>query len=603
MLDSVTIARSRRHIEKYYNTEEIGKFPERLKPISKRPSLTDLDNAINYNQIYEQLMQLTLCIYTPSNYIFQSKMSKYVDLTHNKGNNLTQKGREQGIQRLMSINLLKRLESSVYSFNLTLSRIRDLIQGTIDAITNFEKYGKADLDMYEADDNDFDMDDGNTDFFTVGKKVKIDLADMDYKTWRAELQHDADTLELLTLMVADITPEHDLKLQTLFKLLDEKMANPINEGNKKVLIFSAFSDTAEYLYDQVASYMKSNYGLDTAVITGSIDGRTTVKGLKATLNNVLTCFSPISKSRDVLMPGSTKEIDILIATDCISEGQNLQDCDYLVNYDIHWNPVRIIQRFGRIDRIGSRNQYIQLVNFWPDMTLDDYINLKSRVETRMKISVMTSTGDDDLINPEEKGDLEYRKQQLKRLQDEVVDIEDMSTGISIMDLGLNEFRLDLLEYIKTHEDLAKKPKGLHAVVPATEENPDGVIFVLKNINNNINIDNQNRIHPFYMVYIGIDGEVVCDYLNPKKLLDTVRLLCRGKSEPVLELCERFNKETDDGRNMEEVSQLLSAAINSIVDVKEESDIDSLFSAGGTSALISEINGLDDFELICFLVVK
>ena len=355
VLDSVTIARSRRHIEKYYNTEEIGKFPERLKPISKRPSLTDLNNAINYNEIYEQLMQLTLCIYTPSNYIFPSKMSKYVDLTHNKGNNLTQRGREQGIQRLMSINLLKRLESSVYSFNLTLGRIRDLIQGTIDAITQFEKYGKADLDMYEANDNDFDMEDGNTDFFTVGKKVKIDLADMDYKTWRAELQHDADTLELLTLMVADITPEHDLKLQTLFKLLDEKMANPINEGNKKVLIFSAFSDTAEYLYDQVASYMKTHYGLDTAVITGSIDGRTTIKGLKATLNNVLTCFSPISKSRDVLMPGSTKEIDVLIATDCISEGQNLQDCDYLVNYDIHWNPVRIIQRFGRIDRIGSRN--------------------------------------------------------------------------------------------------------------------------------------------------------------------------------------------------------------------------------------------------------
>lgn len=603
VLDSVTIARSRRHIEKYYNTEEIGKFPERLKPISKRPSLTDLNNAINYNEIYEQLMQLTLCIYTPSNYIFLSKMSKYVDLTHNKGNNLTQKGREQGIQRLMSINLLKRLESSVYSFNLTLSRIRDLIQGTIDAITQFEKYGKSDLDMYEVSDNDFDMEDGNTDFFTVGKKVKIDLADMDYRTWRAELQHDADTLELLTLMVADITPEYDLKLQTLFKLLDEKMSNPINEGNKKVLIFSAFSDTAEYLYDQVANYMKSNYGLDTAVITGTIDGRTTIKGLKATLNNVLTCFSPISKSRDVLMPGSTKEIDILIATDCISEGQNLQDCDYLVNYDIHWNPVRIIQRFGRIDRIGSRNQYIQLVNFWPDMTLDDYINLKSRVETRMKISIMTSTGDDDLINPEEKGDLEYRKQQLKRLQDEVVDIEDMSTGISIMDLGLNEFRLDLLEYIKTHEDLAKKPKGLHAVVPATDENPEGVIFVLRNINNNINIDNQNRIHPFYMVYIGIDGEVVCDYLNPKKLLDTVRLLCRGKSEPVLELCEKFNKETDDGRNMEEVSQLLSDAINSIIDMKEESDIDSLFSTGGTSALMSEINGLDDFELICFLVVK
>ena len=603
VLDSVTIARSRRHIEKYYDTAEIGQFPQRLKPISLRPSMTDLNSAINYNQIYEQLMLLTLCIYTPSNYIFPSKLSKYIDLTHNKGNNLTQRGREQGIQRLMSINLLKRLESSVYSFKLTLSRILDLINGTIKAINDFEQYGSADLDMFEASDSEFDMEDSNTDFFTVGKKVKIELVDMDYKTWRAELQQDADTLELLTLMIADVTPEHDLKLQTLLNLLDDKMRQPINDGNKKVLIFSAFSDTAEYLYDQVSRYMKDKYSLDTAVITGTIDGRTTVKGLKATLNNVLTCFSPISKSRDVLMPGSKTEIDILIATDCISEGQNLQDCDYLVNYDIHWNPVRIIQRFGRIDRIGSRNAYIQLVNFWPDMTLDDYINLKSRVETRMKISVMTSTGDDDLINPDEKGDLEYRKAQLKRLQEEVVDIEDMSTGISIMDLGLNEFRLDLLEYIKTHDDLDKKPKGLHAVVPASEENPEGVIFVLRNINNSINIDNQNRIHPFYMVYIGIDGEIVCDYLNPKKLLDTVRLLCRGKKEPLLSLCRKFNKETNDGRNMEEVSSLLNDAINSIIDVKEESDIDSLFSAGGTSALMLEISGLDDFELICFLVVK
>ena len=603
VLDSVTIARSRRHIEKYYDTAEIGKFPTRLKPISLRPSLTDLSSAINYNQIYEQLMLLTLCIYTPSNYIFPSKLSKYIDLTHNKGNNLTQRGREQGIQRLMSINLLKRLESSVYSFKLTLTRILELMQSTIKAINDFEKYGHASLDMYEASDSDFDMEDSNTDYFTVGKKVKIDLADMDYKMWRTELQQDVDTLELLTLMVSDITPEHDLKLQTLLNLLDGKMRQPINEGNKKVLIFSAFSDTAEYLYEHVSRYMKSKYGLDTAVITGTIDGRTTVNGLKASLNNILTCFSPISKSRDVLMPGSTKEIDILIATDCISEGQNLQDCDYLVNYDIHWNPVRIIQRFGRIDRIGSRNQYIQLVNFWPDMTLDEYINLKSRVETRMKISIMTSTGDDDLINPEEKGDLEYRKQQLKRLQEEVVDIEDMSSGISIMDLGLNEFRLDLLEYIKTHDDLDRKPKGLHAIVPADEENPEGVIFVLRNINNSVNIDNQNRIHPFYMVYIGNDGDVICDYLNPKKLLDTVRLLCRGKKEPVLSLCRRFNEETDDGRNMQEISELLSEAINSIIDVKEDSDIDSLFSAGGTSALLSEISGVDDFELICFLVVR
>lgn len=600
VLDSVTIARSRKHIERYYDTSEIGKFPERLKPISLRPNLTDLDQAIDYNQIYELLSSLTLCIYTPSDYIFPSKLDKYMD----RGKaNLTMQGREFGIQRLMSINLLKRLESSVFSFNLTLKRIWQLIHTTIEGIDHYEKYGNADITMYEAGESDFDMEDSNTDFFSVGKKTKIDLEDMDYKSWRKALQQDADNLELLILMVADITPEHDTKLQTLFRLLDDKMAHPINPGNKKVIIFTAFSDTAGYLYEHVSEYMKNRYGLDTAVITGAIDGKTTAKGLKPTLNNVLTCFSPISKDKAVLLPNNPTEIDVLIATDCISEGQNLQDCDYLINYDIHWNPVRIIQRFGRIDRIGSRNAYIQLVNFWPNMTLDDYINLKSRVETRMKITVMTATGDDDLINPEEKGDLEYRKQQLKRLQEEVVDLEDMSTGISIMDLGLNEFRLDLLAYIKNHGDLEKMPRGLHAVVPKTEGCPEGVIFVLKNVNNSVNIDNQNRIHPFYMVYISTEGEIVCDYLNPKGLLDDVRLLCRGKSEPIKALCAQFNRETDDGRNMSEMSELLSMAIDSIIDAKADNDIDSLFKSGGTSALMSAVSGLDDFELICFFVVK
>ena len=600
VLDSVTIARSRKHIERYYDTSEIGKFPERLKPISLRPNLTDLNQAIDYNQIYELLSSLTLCIYTPSDYIFPSKLDKYMD----RGKaNLTMQGREFGIQRLMSINLLKRLESSVFSFNLTLKRIWQLIHTTIEGIDHYEKYGNADITMYEAGESDFDMEDSNTDFFSVGKKTKIDLEDMDYKSWRKALQQDADNLELLILMVADITPEHDTKLQTLFRLLDDKMAHPINPGNKKVIIFTAFSDTAGYLYEHVSEYMKNRYGLDTAVITGAIDGKTTAKGLKPTLNNVLTCFSPVSKDKAVLLPNNPTEIDVLIATDCISEGQNLQDCDYLINYDIHWNPVRIIQRFGRIDRIGSRNASIQLVNFWPNMTLDDYINLKSRVETRMKITVMTATGDDDLINPEEKGDLEYRKQQLKRLQEEVVDLEDMSTGISIMDLGLNEFRLDLLAYIKNHGDLEKTPRGLHAVVPKTEGCPEGVIFVLKNVNNSVNIDNQNRIHPFYMVYISTEGEIVCDYLNPKGLLDDVRLLCRGKSEPIKALCAQFNRETDDGRNMSEMSELLSMAIDSIIDAKADNDIDSLFKSGGTSALMSAVSGLDDFELICFFVVK
>jgi len=393
------------------------------------------------------------------------------------------------------------------------------------------------------------------------------------------------------------------KLQSLLKLIAEKIENPINGGNKRVLVFSAFSDTVEYLYENVSRFIKGRFGLDTAMITGSVDGKTSIPKFRATLNNVLTCFSPLSKDKAVLMPDSKDNIDVLIATDCISEGQNLQDCDYLINYDIHWNPVRIIQRFGRIDRIGSKNAAIQLVNFWPDLTLDDYINLKSRVETRMKISVLTSTGDDDLINAEEKGDLEYRKAQLKRLQEEVVDIEDMSTGISIMDLGLNEFRLDLLDYIKANGALDKTPFGLHTVVPAAEACPPGAVFVLKNINGGVNIDNQNRLHPFYLVYISDEGKVVCDHLSPKEMLDDLRLLCKGKNEPLQALCRSFNHETKDGRDMRKYSSLLGDAVRSIIDVKEASDIDSLFKSGGTSVLNARIGGLDDFELICFFVIR
>lgn len=339
------------------------------------------------------------------------------------------------------------------------------------------------------------------------------------------------------------------------------------------------------------------------MITGSVDGKTTAPLKNKDLNTVLTCFSPVSKDRDLFDDIPKCDIDILIATDCISEGQNLQDCDYLINYDIHWNPVRIIQRFGRIDRIGSTNKYIQLVNFWPDVTLDEYINLKAKVETKMKIVDMTATGDDNILSEDEKTDLEYRKAQLEKLKNEVVDIEDMTTGISIMDLGLNEFRLDLLEYIKQHPDLDKTPYGLHSVAQASEDAPQGVIFVLKNINGNVNIDNQNRLHPFYMVYIGNDGEVICDHLSPKNMLDKMRLLCKGKTEPIPQLYRQFNKDTRDGRDMSEFSELLGEAIASIIEVKEENDIDSFLDGGQISFFDNEIKGLDDFELICFLVVR
>ena len=600
VLDSVTIARSRKHIQKYYDMNEIGSFPERLAPISVHPRLTDLESAANYNEIYGLIMQLNLSIYTPTAYIFDSVLHRYVDTSRN----INRAGRERGIRRLMSINLLKRLESSVESFRLTIGRIKNLIDTTLAEIDTYANGGVSLFEEQELIDNvDFDDDDRNTELFSAEHTITINLAHMDYMTWRNKIAEDAETLSLLQARIAGITPMHDTKLQTLFTLIEKKLTHQINEGNRKILIFSAFSDTAEYLYAHVSAFVQSKFGLDSATVTGSIDGKTTIQGQRADMNEVLTLFSPVSKDKAQLMPGNDSDISVLIATDCISEGQNLQDCDYCVNYDIHWNPVRIIQRFGRIDRIGSRNAAIQLVNFWPDMDLDEYLSLKGRVETRMRISIMTSTGDDDPINEEEKGDLEYRKDQLKRLQSEVVDIEDMQSSLSIMDLGLNEFRLDLLEYVRENGDMDKAPFGLHAVVSASEDCPPGVIFVLRNRNNNVNIDRQNRLHPFYMVYIATDGNVVCDHLSPKELLDKMRSLCKGKAEPNADVCQVFNAETKDGRDMRHISALLSGTVASIIETKAQSDIDSLFSPGGTSALNGKINGLDDFELVCFLVVR
>lgn len=599
LLDAVTIARSRSHIIKYYNTNDVGKFPERLSPVSRRPKLTDLNDAITFADIAEMLNRLNLSIYTPSLFIFESEKGNYgIDY---EGEGLTVDGREKGIRKLMAINLLKRLESSVNSFRLTLTRIRDFINDSITAIDKFQESGAGTVDVTDFSE-DFDTEDNENDPF-VGRKSKINLRDMDYVSWRRDLKADLEVLELLILMLKDITPEHDTKLQQLVADLKNKFEHPINGSNKKVLIFTAFADTANYLYEQLSGRILNDCGLHTALITGSTEGKCTLPKLKCTFNDILTYFSPLSKDRDAIHPNDTREIDVLIATDCISEGQNLQDCDYLINYDIHWNPVRIIQRFGRIDRIGSKNDVIQLVNYWPDMELDDYIKLKGRVESRMKATVITSTGDDNLLSANEKGDLEYRRNQLKKLQNEVVDIEDMDTGVNIMDLGLNEFRLDLLANLKEHPNMDLTPFGMSAVVSASELVEPGVMYVLKNKNNGVNIDRSNLLHPFYMVYLSHTGTVICDHLSPKKLLDKMRYACKDKTEPDKALCKQFNKETRDGKNMRHYSDLLQSAIESIITVKEEGDIDSLFSVGETSALTYNIKGLDDFELICFLVIK
>ena len=601
LLDAVTIARSRKHIQQYYDTTDIGTFPERLKPISRQPHLTDLDTAINYNEIFEQLQLLHLAIYAPSAFILPSKLWKYKEEASTTGHRLSIEERERGIQRLMNIQLLKRLESSINSFRLTLGRIRDYMQETLDAIVKFQNGDKrVSVDDYEDVDGDEDEQD-----FTIGKKKnRILLEDMDYISWQQEIRSDLDIICLLLTMLESITPEHDSKLQQLVSDLQDKFAHPINGTNKKVIIFTAFSDTAEYLYNCLADRIKRSEGLNVAMVTGDVEARSTLKlREKLDFNKVLTLFSPLSKERDALYPHLHEEIDVLIATDCISEGQNLQDCDYLINYDIHWNPVRIIQRFGRIDRIGSKNSQIQLVNYWPDMTLDEYINLKGRVEARMKVTVMTATGDDNLLSPEEKDDLEYRRQQLERLKEDVVDLEEMNSGVSIMDLGLNEFRLDLLEYINTNHDVEHTPFGLHAVVQGNGQAPAGTIFVLKNRTAGVNIDHKNQLHPFYMVYMRDDGEVMVDHLHPKDLLDKMRLICKPMSKPDVTLCREFNKETRDGLRMAKYSDLLSKAINSIISVKEQSDVDSFLEGFAGELFEEHYAGLDDFELICFLVIK
>ena len=606
VLDSVTIARSRRHIEQYYDTTEIGSFPERLPVLSHRPQLTLDTSLIDYNRIYTLLSDLNLAIYTPSDFILKSRMDKYITVD-DEGNvsGLSRSGRELGIRRLMCVNMLKRLESSIHSFRLTVERLVALLSATLTKIEQVEDGEAIGVGQYDFNEG-FDIDDLNDELLIGGGKNTIDLRDMDYLGWKNYLLIDLQLLQTLLREVAQITPDKDTKLQHLFSDIEQKIAQPINAGNKKVIVFTAFSDTAEYLYDALAKTIYERHGLHSVLITGGIDARSTFQlpqRHKMTFDTALTLFSPRSKDKEALLPNVSGEIDILIATDCISEGQNLQDCDYLINYDIHWNPVRIIQRFGRIDRIGSSNSCIQMVNYWPDIQLDEYINLKARVENRMKVSVMTSTGDDNLLSNDEKGDLEYRRKQLERLQTEVVDLEEMNTGISILDLGLNEFRLDLLDYIKRHGDLEQMPFGLHAVVSSSDKMPTGVIYILKNRNQGVNIDRKNQLHPFYMVYLTQEGEVHCDHLSVKRLLDLMCWSCRGQSVPLTELCQLFNKETREGRKMNAYSQLLHRAVESIIEVKREQEIDSLFSEGTTTALEHKVKGLDDFELITFLVIK
>ncbi|MCF6311503.1 MAG: DEAD/DEAH box helicase [Verrucomicrobiales bacterium] len=610
LLDSVTIARSRKHIESHYDTEEIGTFPTRRPPLSFRPPLTEREDVPPFDEIYAQLSALELACYTPANYILPSRQSKYAEVEGKEGaggrSNLSLSGRQRGIKALMTTNLLKRLESSVHSFRITLQKLAKNNQIAIKKIADFQTGQSSSISFATQLGDDFDLDDDelpDVESATLGGKSDISLEDLDLTSWQRDLESDLHGIRSLLVEMEKVTPEHDSKLQHLIAHIQKKIENPINSGNQKILLFTAFADTADYLYERLAGNHLELFGLHTAQITGSSSPKTTL-GKGYDFQSVLTLFSPISKDKDLILPDEAHGIDFIIATDCISEGQNLQDCDYVINYDIHWNPVRIIQRFGRIDRIGSLNESIQLVNYWPDISLDEYINLKERVESRMVIVDVTGTGNDNVLDPKA-SEVSYRKEQLRKLQDEVIEMEDLKTGISITDLGLNDFRMDLVGYVKEHGDPSRTPNGMHAVVPA---DPDrglhpGAIFVLRNRNEGVNIDQQNRLHPYYLVYIADNGDVLIHHTEVKRLLDLARTASKGRGEPDTALCRAFNAITRDGRDMGRYSDLLDQAIRSMIEIQEEGDIDSLFTPGSTSALVDSIKGLDDFELIAFRVIQ
>lgn len=600
VLDSVTIARSRKHIRQFYDRKAIGDFPERLKPLNFYPDLTVNRSDITYKRIYQLLDQLSLTIYQPSLHIHPSKRALY---DKEEGKSLTQLGRETGIKQLMMINLLKRLESSVEAFRYTLVEVvKDYVDKTIQQISAYQTAGG--IGTFQAQflsDEDFDIEDSNTDFF-VGKKIAIKLEDMDYVSWKRELEKDQAVLTQLEDLIRQVSVQEDQKLQTLLQLIDDKIQHPINLGNQKLIIFSAFATTTDYLYRHISKYALEKYGLHTAQISGSKGFKCNLPLENKELNTLLTYFSPKSKNKKAIFPNDDREIDILIATDVISEGQNLQDADTMVNYDIHWNPVRIVQRFGRVDRIGSQNQYIQLVNFWPNLELDAYIDLKARVESRMKISVLTSTADDNVLSNEEIEENNYRRKQLERLQSEVVDLEEMNEGISIMDLGLEDFRMDLLAYLEQHPKLADMPQGLQAVVEAGEEEPAGAIFLLKNIANKTNLSKKNRLHPYYLVYVDSQGKTVYSVADTKALLEHIRYITKGKNRPETELVDQYNQVTNDGVNMAHYSSLLQSSLDSLVESDETSFIASLFATGVTDFLNTGLEGSDDFELLAFFTV-
>lgn len=605
MLDLLTIARSRKHIEKYYDVKEIGKFPERLRPMNIK---ADIDTSSRFPPLKDvniTIKSLNLAAYAPLEYVRMDKAKeysrKYDQAVKDGASVFRQIDRERNMIHLMRINLLKRMESSIHSFTLTVEKIHGKIDSLIQQIDNHK-----DSEFEELSIEDIQTDDPDLEEYLIGNKVKVLIQDMDLLRWKEDLEEDLELLAQLIKDARQVEPSRDAKLLKLKNILCKKANKPFNGNNRKVIIFTAFSDTARYLYQHVANWAKTELGLHSALVTGS-ERQCTIKGLKKDLNNILTHFSPNSKERFKIDPDATTEIDFLIATDCISEGQNLQDCDMLINYDIHWNPVRIIQRFGRVDRLGSRNDAIRLVNFWPNMELDEYINLEARVSGRMVLLDISATGEENVIEYDgEKpmNDLDYRRRQMKQLQESVLDLEDMDGNVSITDMTLNDFRMDLSGYMKENLSLLNKsPSGFFAAVSTIAETPAGAIFCLKDIHNKDEFDPHYALAPFYVIYVAEDGNVVFNHLQGKRSLDIFKKLRSLNMEVDVDAMDSLMTATKNGKDMGSYQFMLERAIGSIIGKTEERGIESLFVRGGTVLTQDHFQGIEDFEVVSYLIIK
>ena len=605
LLDVLTIARSRKHITKYYGADA-GTFPTRRPPISFQTPIDSQGELPPIAELNDMIAQLTFAQYQVLSYVRGDKRAKYEDRYGDTwGKDFgSQVHRTSAVANLMRVNVLKRMESSVNSFRITLRRI---LEGCEALRSELDTPDAFSYDSGGGWDGGFE-DDDDAEEFEAGAKVRVDLRDVDPLRLGQDLDFDITVLRKLLEYADAVTPERDAKLEQLKCFIADKALSPYNPGNAKILVFSAFADTTDYLFDQLAPWCKHELGLECAEVNGDRNRTYSLRLRRTTFENILARFSPVSKE----LPERERaagEIDVVFATDCISEGQNLQDCDCLVNYDIHWNPVRIIQRFGRIDRLGSKNSQIQLVNFWPDIALDEYIQLEGRVKGRMALLDASATGEENVLEGKgagEMNDLKYRRSQLKQLRSEVLDLEDVNGGISITDFAFDDFRVELQRYVADRPGLLENsPVGLHAVAAIPDdlrgEVEPGCVFCLEQRDCARDPKDANPTFPYYVVYVTADGARMTKHTQPKAALDIMRAVCSGAAEPVAELCRAFNKETRDGAKMDAYTELLDGVVAAITGVSEEKGLESLFSLGEVGSGVSL--GFDDYSLVSFVVLK